>query len=977
MHRNLPLEVPVLLVRTLAVCSSRRPRGGSLALLLCGAALLLPAIVRAGGPKFVAGASYFDPAVVGHPVRWQGGEVGYYVDQGSLNSGLSNQQATAMVDAAAALWSTVPTAEDVNGSDIMASSSGQIVAPADVTSAATNYPVAVIYDADGAVIDALFGATTSAPSACQNNGVFVWADNITPQATFAHAVILLNGLCATTPRLIQMMNFELERAFGRLLGLDYAQVNPGAARNGDQQAMLGWPVMQPLSGVCGASGGACIPQPFSLRMDDMAALSRLYPVTSDTLAGFPGKQITAASTISIQGTVRFANGYGMQGVNVVARPLDAGGNPLDQYAVSAVSGVLFNGKHGSPVSGWTDASGVPLTKWGSNDPALQGAFDLSAIPLPPGMTTADYEVTFEPIAPMDILQNAVGPYSDGQVIPSGTLRPVILHGLAAGSAQTLAVTAEDSARSGFNDAIGVETDPRPMPASGFWSGRLGQVGQTDWFIFPVAGNSLFTVVTQALDESGAPTNGKAMPALAVWDAFNPAGSTAVGAAPGLNGLATGETWLRVATNGADVVRLGIADMRGDGRPDYAYNGWVLYAGDVQPARLPSSGGPIVIHGMGFRMTDTVLVAGQPAVVTSISPNEITAIAPPAAAGVSGAVDVEVDDAPILYAAAIVGGGVSYDAGGGDSLTLVTAPANTVPIGVPLPFTVTALSGDRQPAGGITVTYRVTSGTAVLGCGTQLCPAISSGDGHASMNVLAVDGTPSIVAAALSNGSSLEAHFSGGPPPQLAALTAQLSLAAAATLDWTVQALVLANGVPAPGQTVTWQSPGSGVVAKGATTAVTNASGIATLTLTVGPLQRGQRATISACLNGTSQCVNFSALGARPEYAWLQAVSGAVQTLAPAATPAQFVLRLLDMNGNPMAGGAVELYQSLYAWTPPCAAHAVCPGGALLETQSAGAVSAVDGSVSFAPLALPGVSTRLAGLAISGNTATVSVAVEQR
>ena len=71
-------------------------------------------------------------------------------------------------------------------------------------------------------------------------------------------------------------------------------------------------------------------------------------------------------------------------------------------------------------------------------------------------------------------------------------------------------------------------------------------------------------------------------------------------------------------------------MRGDGRPDYAYNGWVLYADTVAPPRLPASGGPIVIHGMGFRPADTVLVGGQPALVTSISPNEITAIAPAAA-----------------------------------------------------------------------------------------------------------------------------------------------------------------------------------------------------------------------------------------------------------------------------------------------------------------------------------------------------------
>jgi hypothetical protein len=248
----------------------------------------------------------------------------------------------------------------------------------------------------------------------------------------------------------------------------------------------------------------------------------------------------------------------------------------------------------------------------------------------------------------------------------------------------------DSPVAGFNDAIGSESEPRPMPTGGMWCGRLSQIGQTDWFTFPVRGNRIFTVVTEALDETGAPSNSKAMPTIGVWDAFDSAGATPVGAAPGLNGLATGETWLRVATNADDIVRIGIADLRGDGRPDYAYDGWLLYADTVSPAHLPASGGPITINGSGFRLADTVLVGGQPALVTSISPNQITAIAPPAASGVTGSVDVEVDDLPTLYAAAVIPGGISYDSGTGDALTLVTAPSNIVPIGVPIPFTVTAL-----------------------------------------------------------------------------------------------------------------------------------------------------------------------------------------------------------------------------------------------------------------------------------------------
>ena len=119
--------------------------------------------------------------------------------------------------------------------------------------------------------------------------------------------------------------------------------------------------MQPISGLCGASGGACIPNPSVLRWDDIAALNRIYPITAGNLASFPGKQLTAANTVSIQGTITFKTGVGMQGVNVVARPLDANGNPLYQYTVTSVSGASFNGNHGNPVTGFTDANGNLLT----------------------------------------------------------------------------------------------------------------------------------------------------------------------------------------------------------------------------------------------------------------------------------------------------------------------------------------------------------------------------------------------------------------------------------------------------------------------------------------------------------------------------------------------------------------------------------------------------------------------------------------
>jgi hypothetical protein len=686
--------------------------------------------------------------------------------------------------------------------------------------------------------------------------------------------------------------------------------------------------------------------------------------------------LTAANTVSIQGTISFRQGTGMQGVNVVARPLDANGNPMDSYAVTFVSGALFRGWHGNDVTGWTDKNGVPLTQWGSTDATLQGFFDLSGMPLPPNMTGAAYSLTFEGIDPLFIYNMTVGPYLQGSPRPSGTLAPVTTAAIAKGGAQTVNINVADSALTDSSDAISTEQMPRMLPPGGMWCGRLSQPGQTDWFLFPVRSNRTFTIVTIALNENGQPAGDKAMPAIGAWDSFLPVGSPSTGTSPGLNGYATGESWLRVDTSSDDVARVGIADMRGDGRPDYAYTGWVIYGDSVEPQRIPMAGGPIIIRGMGFHTTDTVKVGGVVAQVTSVSPNEITAVAPPAPKGVTGSVDVEVDDLPVYYAQTILHGAISYDAGTADSLTLVTAPANTIPANVPVPFTVTALGPDLSPAGGVTVTFAVASGSASLGCGKTTCSVTASGDGTASLAVIASDTTPSVVTASLLNGASLQAHFSGGAPPAIAAVTPSISVAAGASVAWTAQALVLSNGIPAAGQTVTWKA-GSGIKLPVNATGQSGTTGLASQQLGVGPLAAGQQAVANACVNGTLQCASFTANAARPEYAWLEAVAGTSQSLTSGSTAAQVVLRVRDMNGNPMAGGVVTVYQAVCAWAPPCPPHGRCAQSELLATQVSTATSALDGTVSIAPALIPGVATRTLTVAATGNSSTLNVLVEQR
>ena len=185
----------------------------------------------------------------------------------------------------------------------------------------------------------------------------------------------------------------------------------------------------------------------------------------------------------------------------------------------------------------------------------------------------------------------------------------------------------------------------------------------------------------------------------------------------------------------------------------------------------------------------------------------------------------------------------------------------------------------------------------------------------------------------------------------------LSLAAGATVNWTAQALVLSKR---PSRRAARRSPGRPSGERHhrfrAAAVTTNTNGIAAKTLTVGPLTEGQTVTVKACLNGTSQCVTYTAFGARPEYATLEAVSGTAQSLAVSGTAGQITLRVLDMDGNPMAGGTVTLYQALYAWAPPCPPHGRCAQAALLATQAATATSALDGTVTFTPASLPGVAT---------------------
>lgn len=949
--------------------------------------MLSAGFAYAGGPRYVAGTAYFDSSAVGKPVVWANGQVSYYTDLGDLSSSVNQAQANAMVASAAAVWNAVPTAavnitaggslgEDVNGSNV--TSGRNLTIPFDIQSGDTAKPVAIVYDEDGSVINTFFGPGSSSAATCQQNGVFTFVDNLAPSGNIAHALILVNGLCANNATQISVLQYQLVRAFGQVLGLDWSQTNEEMFANGgpSENGLQGWPIMHPVERLCSASGESCIPNGSTLRPDDIAALNRLYPVTAANIANFSGKELTAANTISVAGTISFRNGQGMQGVDVVLRPLFPGTTIPDvRYTVTAVSGVYFRGNAGNMVVGTTDASGNQLARFGSDDTTMEGYFDLSGIPIPPGETVDTWQISFEPINPLYIGPQSVGPYATGQVTPSGTLPTISIPGLTAGSSVIENVSIGDSAGNMLTGDDGVISAPVAVPPSGEWMARVAGYGHTSWLQLWVKANREFTVEAEALDDSGKPTLNKAQLVLGAWN-----GTDTMSAAPvtyttkPFNGAVAGLTKLPVITLVDSEIRIGVADMRGDGRPDYLYRGRVLYADSVKPAILPASGGPIAITGIGFRPNSTVTVNGVSAQVTSVSPTQITAIAPPSA-GATGTVPVQVED-PRTLGIALIADGVSYGSQDSDTISIVTAPAGAVAPGAPLPFTV-AVSGGKTPAAGATVTFAVAQGSATLACGQPSCSVVTAANGSATLAVAGNSSTPTSITATLANGASVVATFTAqsGAAQGISPLTPNLYLAAGATAQWTPQGLVLRDGVPAADAAVTWTPASSGVTAP--TTASLSASnGIVTQQLAAGPLNPGIVVPVKACLVSNGSCAQFNVISVPAATLQIAPIAGVAQDISAGQTFTPVTLEVTDAMGDPVAGVAVTFYETLDAWTPACSSQAVCPPAPMIQQQTVQLISGSDGTVVLNPLSCPGQQVRLYVTAVTGTSGLLSFELQQ-
>src|ERR1700733_7232683 len=275
----------------------------------------------AGGPRWVTGPPYFTQA--GTPVVWYTNTPVYFTDPGDLSGSVNHAAADALVAAAANVWN-VPTAslvlaqggslaEHVSGANTFLGSPG-LIFPADVQS--SNYAakqIAVIYDSDGSITDLLLGNGASDPTSCLQNGVTESVDSIVPAGYIQHAILVLNGRCTGTDAEKQLqLQYQLMRAFGRILGLSWSQTNDNVFTGSPQatfnQAMH-WPVMHPIDIICGAYTYQCMPQPFTLRPDDLSALAQLYSIGQGQAP--PGKTDTLLNASQFEGRIFFSNGQPM------------------------------------------------------------------------------------------------------------------------------------------------------------------------------------------------------------------------------------------------------------------------------------------------------------------------------------------------------------------------------------------------------------------------------------------------------------------------------------------------------------------------------------------------------------------------------------------------------------------------------------------------------------------------------------------
>jgi hypothetical protein len=883
---------------------------------------LFALLSRAGGPENVAGTSYFMPNMTGQPLVWPQGMITFYTDQGDLSPILPNPTANAFVANAFAQWASISTAaiaaasggqlaEDVSGSNVFVNADETISMPADIQPSATDTPVGVVYDYDGAVTDALLGSGAGDASQCFTNAVYGGDDNFGPMATYQHALIVIDGQCAQESSQLVEIEYRLMRVIGTVFGLGWSQLNLNVITGSPTPTTAdydGFPLMHYIDSPSCVPITACYPIPYRLAMDDVSAMSRLYPVTPQNQSEFMGKQILASATAGIQGTVWFTDPYGnptqpMQGVNVVARWIDnTTGLPSRQYVASSVSGFLFTGDAGNLVTGLDDSLGVPYSQWGSNLQNVEGSFDLSGLQLPDGVTTAQYQLSVEPLDP--IWSVGVGPYAPYLDRPSGLAQPIVITVTAGQQVQkNIMMSASAQAVSPWSSTETWST-PAPVPPAGDWIGSLSGYGDQDFLLLPVQGHRTMSVAVTALDETGKPSESKCQPVVGIWTASDQPGTAppSFTSSP-FNTVNFGLTRLDTQIAAPTSLLIGISDLRGDGRPDYHYHANVLYADSVFPPRVSVTGGAITVLGKGFAPGQIVTVGSAAVTPLAMYAGQMILAAPPAA---DGPQNITVTN-PATGSSTTMTGALTYGAAPGDQLMLLIGLNPNTPVGTQAtnPMSVRVVASDGvTPVNGATIAWSATNRVQLSVCrGASTCSVTTDQSGDAATWLVPIAPGVATITATLAPAANSSAQSVSGTlnaiesASEIGVLTPYLWIAQGATINVPITARVLSNGAPMNNSKVNFTVvKGSGTVS--AATGPTNSSGYATVTLALA--QFAALVQITACVApANAPCQTVYANPVPASQLQLHPMAGAGQiTTGPTFQPV--VVRVTDSSSPPNA-----------------------------------------------------------------------------
>jgi hypothetical protein len=897
--------------------------------------LVFALLSRAGGPKYVAGTSYFSSTVTGQPLTWAQGQITYYTDRGDLSPVLDNAGANTFVATAFSLWTAVPTAalavtnggqlaEDVNGSNVTRNSNGTLSMPADIQPSAITTPVGIVYDYDGTVTDALLGSGAGVTSQCFVNAVYGGADNFSADANFLHALVVINGQCAQQSSQLPDVEYRLLRVLGSVFGLGWSQLNlnviTGNPTPPTPDDFAGFPLMHDIDPLNCVPITFCYPNPNELASDDQAAISRLYPVTAANQSGFPGSQIFSAATARIYGSVYFVDSsgsatLGMQGANVVARWIDpATGLPSGQFAVSSVSGFLFCGDAGNLVTGLNDSLGSPYSEFCSTNQSMQGFFDLGGLPFPSGAGSAQYQLTVEGLDPTWSI--GVGPYAPLQVAPSGSAQPISLM-LVPGTNMEQDILMSGSAQPVPQWAAS-ETwaNPAPIPTGGDWLGSVSGFGDLPWFSLPAKANRTLSIAITSLDESGNPSESKVQPVLGMWPVPVPQTSPPGAFTPSsFNTGIFGVTRLDAQILIPGPFLIGISDWRGDGRADYHYHAHVLYGDAVTPARVGVNGGAVVVTGIGFAPGLAVAVGSANATPLAVGAGDMILALPPLADGLQ---TVTITD-PVSGAFSIMTNTITFGAADTDSIVLVKGTNPTTPVGTQAnnPITVRAVAdGGVIPVAGATIVWSASNGAALSACGgASTCSAVSDESGNASTWITPEVTGSSTLTATLAPGAYL---LSKSVSTTVVGTEASLAIGLTSPYSWVVAggsvtipltARVMDNATPLSGDTVNFTvALGSGILSSAS--AVANSSGYATVTLTLANVVA--QVQVSACVAPSdSPCQSFFVTPVAASLLTLWPVAGAAQAITLGQPFQPVIVRVTDSASPPDSVlGAVVAFQTV-------------------------------------------------------------------